>query len=73
MMLIDKELITGMDMVSDGTYIPANAARENKVETVRRIERSAIHYFEEPDKELSSLPGYVQPIVCHGKNPSSKI
>jgi len=59
--LIEKELVSGENMVSDGTFIPANVAWVNKVEIRRQIERSAISYLEELDEELENMKGYQKP------------
>ncbi|MDR2927046.1 MAG: transposase, partial [Cytophagaceae bacterium] len=47
--LVEKGLVTGKNVVSDGTFIPANVAWSNRYETTKEIERSSISYLEELD------------------------
>ncbi len=58
---IETGLITGDDMVSDGTFIPANAASTSRQIVRETIEKSAISYMDELDNELSRQKGYKEP------------
>jgi transposase len=61
--LIEKQLVTGTNTVSDGTFIPANVSWEKKTELTQVIERSSISYLEELDKELENTEGYKKPVL----------
>ena len=58
---IEEGLVTGEDVVSDGTFIPANAAKNSKIVVTKVIEKSTINYLEELNKELSQMKGYKEP------------
>lgn len=58
---MEKGLITGGDVVSDGTFIPANVAWGSRDDSVKAIEKSAVSYLEELDRELQNTPGYKPP------------
>ena len=57
-MCIEKGLVSGEDMVSDGTFIPANVSKESKVAFSEAIEKSTVSYMEELNIELSQTDGY---------------
>ena len=59
---IKEGLVTGEDVVSDGTFIPSNTAKTSKVVVNKTIEKSTAHYMEELDKELSQMDGYKEPV-----------
>lgn len=61
MQCIEANLVTSEDMVSDGTFIPANASKTSKHIVRETIEKSAISYMEELNKELSQQNGYKEP------------
>jgi len=60
---IDKGIVTGENMVADGSYIPGNVSPTSKIEVVETIEKSITHYLDEIDMELASLKGYKEPEV----------
>lgn len=59
---IIEGLVTGEDVVSDGIFIPANAAKASKVVVLESIKKSTVNYMEELEKELSQIDGYKEPI-----------
>jgi len=60
---IDNGIVTGDNVVSDGTFIPANVSEKSKVETKVIVSQSTVNYLDELDKELSELPGYRKPVT----------
>lgn len=58
---IEKGIVTGENIVSDGTYIPANVSKSSKVVVTEIIQKSTIKYMDELDKELSQMKGYKTP------------
>lgn len=55
---VEKGLVTGDRMVSDGTFVPANVSFESKTETLKQVERSTISYLDSLDEELRNTDGY---------------
>ncbi len=58
---IEEGLVAGEDVVSDGTFIPANATKSSKIIIKETVEKSAINYMDELDAELSQMKGYKEP------------
>ena len=50
---IEQGLVTGENVVSDGTFIPANVSGDSKLEVTQTVLKSTVHYLDELDKELS--------------------
>lgn len=59
---IEKGIVTGENVVSDGSFIPANVSWESRTEVKTIIEQSTVKYLDVLDEELSQLPGYSQPV-----------
>lgn len=59
---IEKGLVTGDKVVSDGSFIPANVAWSSKVEIKAAIEQSTVKYMDVLDEDLRNLPGYEEPV-----------
>lgn len=59
---IENELVTGDDVVSDGTFIPANVSKQSKLIITQQVEKSTVNYMEELNKELSQMDGYKEPV-----------
>lgn len=55
---IEEGLVTGEDIVSDWTFIPANAAKNSKIIVIEAVEKRAINYMDELNEELSHMNGY---------------
>ena len=55
---IDKGVVTGETVVSDGSFIPANVAASSLLEIEREVEQSTVHYLDALDEELRQQPGY---------------
>lgn len=49
---IEKKLVSGKKVVSDGSFIPANAAWDSRVETTAYVEKSMVSYLDDLDAEL---------------------
>jgi len=60
---IEHGLVSGEQVVSDGTFIPANVSPESKVETIKQVERSTVSYLDSLDDELRETAGYKEPVV----------
>lgn len=58
---IEKKLVTGEKVVSDGSFIPANVAWDSRVETTAFVEKSVVSYLDDLDAELKMTPGYIEP------------
>jgi|SaaInlV_200m_DNA_2_1039689.scaffolds.fasta_scaffold22505_1 transposase len=59
---ISNDLVTGDDVVSDGTYIPANVSKKSKLIVTQQVEKSTVSYMEALNKELSQMNGYKEPV-----------
>ncbi len=59
---VNKGIVTGNTVVSDGSFIPANVAENSLVEMNTEIEKSAVHYMDALDDELRQQPGYRKPV-----------
>ena len=60
---IDNGIVTGDNVVSDGSFIPGNISEKSKIETTAIVPQSTINYLDALDKELSGLPGYREPVT----------
>ena len=60
---IEKGIVTGENVVADGSYIPGNVSPSSKIEVVETVEKSITHYLDEIDMELKSLKGYKDPKI----------
>lgn len=58
---IQLGIVSGETGVADGSFLPSNVSWDSRYETADIISRSTIKYMEEPDAELSSMPGYKKP------------
>jgi transposase len=59
---VRKGLVSGDNVVSDGSFIPANAAESSLVELNREVAQSTVRYMDALDEELRSQPGYHEPV-----------
>ena len=59
---LEKGIITGERVVSDGSFIPANVSWESRTEISTIIEQSTVKYLDALDEELSQLKGYSRPV-----------
>ena len=64
---ITSGLIDGKAMVTDGSYIPANVARESWVDVEVEVEQSMQSYLDCLDEELAQQPGFKKPPVKTAK------
>lgn len=55
---IEKGIVTGKSVVSDGSFIPANISASSIVELDLEVEQSTVHYLDVLDEELRQQPGY---------------
>ena len=55
-------LVTGDNVVSDDSFIPANVASNSLEKIVVQVEQRTVHYLDALDNELKALPGYREPI-----------
>jgi hypothetical protein len=62
MRCIKNGIITGEAVVSDGSFLPANLSVDSKIEIMQTVTQSTIKYMDALDAELSTLPGYREPI-----------
>ena len=58
---IEKGIVTGETIVSDGSFIPGNISHNSKIEITEVIEKSSVHYLDALDEELKRQPGYCEP------------
>lgn len=58
---IERGIITGTTVVSDGSFIPANVASSSTIEVTRQITKSTVKYLDLLDEELALQPGYSAP------------
>lgn len=58
---IEQGIVTGENVVSDGSFIPANVSGNSKIEMKQTVLKSTVHYLDELDKELSEYRGYRAP------------
>ncbi len=60
---IEKGIVTGEAVVSDGSFIPANVSEGSLIEIQREVEQSTVHYLDVLNDELKSMPGYKEPAI----------
>jgi transposase len=58
--LIEKKLVTGENVVSDGTFIPGNVSDSSIYKITEEVEKSAVRYLDALDDELRKEPGYTE-------------
>jgi hypothetical protein len=58
---VKKGIVTG-EVVSDGTFIPANVSENSLIELNQEVEQSTVRYMEALDEELRRQPGYREPV-----------
>lgn len=58
---IEQGIVTGKNVVSDGSFIPANVSGDSKIEVTPTILKSTVHYLDELDKELAEQRRYHDP------------
>lgn len=58
---IEKGIVTGEAVVSDGSFIPANVSAGSLIEIQQDVEQSTVHYLDALDHELERMPGYKEP------------
>ena len=58
---VKEGIVTGENVVSDGSFIPANVAVNSLIELEQEVEQSTVHYLEALDEELRRQPGYKEP------------
>jgi hypothetical protein len=58
---VEKGIVSGETVVSDGSFIPANVSANSVVEVTREVEKSTVKYLDALDDELRSQPGYREP------------
>ena len=59
---IEMGLVTGENVVSDGSFIPANVSKQSKIVVTQQVEKSTVNYMEELNEELSKMDGYKEPV-----------
>ena len=60
---IENGIVTGENVVADGSYIPGNVSVSSKIVVVEEVEKSITNYLDEIDMELKSLKGYKEPEI----------
>lgn len=60
---MEFRLIDGEEMIADGSYIPANASRNNWIDVEEEITQSMQSYLDCLDEDLSQKPGFKKPPV----------
>ena len=60
---IERKLIDGKEMVSDGSYIPAEVSRNSWIDVEVEVEQSMLSYLDDLDQELASQPGFKKPPI----------
>lgn len=60
---LDKGLVTGDQVVSDGTFIPANVSWDSRYEATVVIEQSTVNYLDVLNEEMEKTTGYVEPVL----------
>jgi transposase len=59
---VEKGVVTGEKVVSDGSFIPANVAESSLLELRQEVEQSTVHYLDALEDELRKQDGYCDPI-----------
>ena len=60
---VNKGMVRGETIVSDGSFLPANISFKSSIEVIETIQQSSIHYLDELEIEMSEMPGYQPPIT----------
>lgn len=55
---MEKGIITGENVVSDGSFIPVNVAADSFEKIEQEVEQSTVKYLDALDEELSQIKGY---------------
>lgn len=59
---MEKGIVSGKEVVSDGSVIPANVSEDScTIEITQEVEKSTVRYLEALDEELRQQPGYKEP------------
>jgi Transposase and inactivated derivatives len=58
---IQNGIVTGENVVSDGSFIPGNVSANSMKEVVRQVEKSTVKYLDALEVELKQQPGYREP------------
>ena len=56
-------MLDGKEMVSDGSYIPAEVSRNSWIDVEVEVEQSMLSYLDDLDQELASQPGFKKPPI----------
>lgn len=59
---IQEGIVTGEEVVSDGSFLPGNVSTKSMVKMTQTVIRSTVKYMDALDQELCELPGYRKPI-----------
>jgi hypothetical protein len=57
---IERGLVGGNIVVSDGSFIPANVSWKSRTEALRTVEKSAVDYLETLERELRDTNGSIR-------------
>jgi len=60
---IDRGLVDGQNMASDGSFIPSHVSRNSWVDVEETVQKSMHSYLDILDQELSDQPGFQSPPV----------
>jgi len=60
---IKNGLVTDENVVSDGSFIPANVAKTSQIEIIKQVEHSTVSYLKVLDEELKATHGYTLPRI----------
>ena len=69
---IDRNIVTGETIVSDGSFVPANVSKNSKVVIKKTVAKSTVSYLDELDYELSLQKGYRNPETTYVKKEQYK-
>ena len=58
---IERKLIDGKEMASDGNFIPSEVFRNSWIDAEGEIEQSMLSYLDNLDQKLTSQPGFKTP------------
>ena len=58
---VNKGLVSGENVVSDGSFIPANVTASSLMETTKEVKQSTVQYLDALDDELRQQVGYKEP------------
>lgn len=57
---IERGLVSGECVVSDGSFIPGNVALQSKTEVNTVVEKSTVHYLDCLEDELREMEGFME-------------